>query len=69
MKEILELLPSLILLIFGMWSLLITNGSKYSLKKTLLIVIPFMIVLILVNTIIFKPHGIVYFDNLNLEIQ
>ena len=63
MKDILELLPSLFLIIISMGSLLITNGSKYSKKTTLLVVIPFMITLIVFNTIVFKPHGIVSFDN------
>ena len=66
MKELLELLPSLILLVFSMGSLIITNGSKYSRKKTLLIVIPFMILLIIINAWIFKPHGIVSFDNFSI---
>jgi len=66
MKELLELLPSLILLIFSMGSLIITNGSKYSRKKTMLIVIPFMFVLIVINAWIFKPHGIVSFDNYSI---
>lgn len=63
MIDILELLPSLILLIISMGSLLITNGSKYSKKTTLLIVLPFMVTLIVVNIIVFKPHGLVSFDN------
>lgn len=66
MKEILELLPSLVLLIISMGCLLITNGTRFSKTKTLLIVIPFMIVLIIVNTLVFKPHGIVYFDNFGI---
>lgn len=63
MKQIFELLPSLFLMIISMGSLLVTNGSKYSTKKTMLIVFPFMVALIIVNTIVFKPHGIVSFDN------
>ena len=50
-------------MIISMGSLLVTNGSKYSTKKTMLIVFPFMVALIIVNTIVFKPHGIVSFDN------
>ena len=62
-ENLLEFLPSLFLLIFCMISLLIVTGLKYSLKKTLFIVIPFLIVLLYANILIFNPNKIQFFDN------
>lgn len=62
-ENILEFLPSLFLLVFCMVSLLLATGLKYSLKKTLLIVIPFLIILLYANILIFNPNKIQFFDN------
>ena len=39
------------------------TGLKYSIKKTLCIVIPFLIVLIAINGILFYPKGNIVFDD------
>ena len=62
-ENILDLLPSLILIIICLNCLLMATGLKYSLKKTLCIVIPFLIVLIAINGILFYPKGNIVFDD------
>lgn len=62
-ENILDLLPSLILIIVCLNCLLIATGLKYSIKKTLCIVIPFLIVLIAINGILFYPKGNIVFDD------
>lgn len=62
-ENILDLLPSLILIIVCLNCLLIATGLKYSIKKTLCIVIPFLIVLISINGILFYPKGNIVFDD------
>lgn len=62
-ENILDLLPSLILIIVCLNCLLMATGLKYSLKKTLCIVIPFLIVLIAINGILFYPKGNIVFDD------
>ena len=57
-ENILDLLPSLILIIVCLNCLLMATGLKYSLKKTLCIVIPFLIVIIAINGILFYPKGL-----------
>ena len=63
LENILDLLPSLILIIVCLNCLLMATGLKYSLKKTLCIVIPFLIVLIAINGILFYPKGNIVFDD------
>ena len=62
-ENILDLLPSLILIIVCLNCLLIATGLKYSIKKTLCIIIPFLIVLIAINGILFYPKGNIVFDD------
>ena len=62
-ENILDLIPSLILIIVCLNCLLIATGLKYSIKKTLCIVIPFLIVLIAINGILFYPKGNIVFDD------
>lgn len=58
-----ELLPSMFLIVFSMVLMLKANRIKYSMRKTLLIVIPFLIVLIFANLFIFSSLGIKSYDN------
>ena len=62
-ESILDLLPSLILIIVSLVCLLMATGLKYSFKKTLFIVIPFLIILVAINAIVFYPKGNIVFDD------
>ena len=62
-ESILDLLPSLILIIVSLVSLLMATGLKYSIKKTLCIIIPFLIILVAINAIVFYPKGNIVFDD------
>ena len=61
--QFLELLPSMFLIVFSMVLMLKATRIKYSLKKTILIVIPFLILLIMANLFIFSSMGIQSYDN------
>jgi hypothetical protein len=61
--KLFELLPSMFLIVFSMMLMLKATGIKYSLRKTILIVIPFLIVLIFANLFIFSSLGIYSYDN------
>ena len=58
MKELFDIIPTLITGLFCMTLLLVVSGTKYSIKKTLLITIPFTIVIISINGLIFAPLGL-----------
>lgn len=62
-ESILDLLPSLILIIVSLVCLLMATGLKYSIKKTLCIVISFLIILVAINAIVFYPKGNIVFDD------
>lgn len=62
-ENILEILPSMLLITFSMILMLKATRLKYSLRKTVLIVTPFIILLTAANTFIFYPMGINSFDN------
>lgn len=62
-ENILEILPSMLLITFSMILMLKATRLKYSFKKTVLIVTPFIILLTSANTFIFYPMGINSFDN------
>ena len=62
-QDIINLLPSLILIIICMTCLLMATGIKYSLSKTLYIIIPFLIILIGVNIFFFSSKGGTVFDD------
>ena len=57
-----DILPSMFLLIFSMILILRAVKLKYSLKTTLSIVIPFLIIQITLNIFLFSPLGIQQFD-------
>lgn len=61
--NILDLLPSLVLIVVCLNCLLMATGLKYSLKKTLCIIVPFLIILIAINGILFYPKGNIVFDD------
>ncbi len=64
MSEFFKLLPSsFIIITFLMISLLSVTRLKYSLKKTLLIVIPFLLALIAINTNFFSNYDLDFFNN------
>ena len=63
MEDILNLLPSMILVVFSMMLFLSVTGLKYSKKTTLWIVIPFLSILIFLHLAFFSPYGINFFDN------
>ena len=62
-ESILDLLPSLVLIVVCLICLLMATGLKYSIKKTLFIVIPFLMFLIAINAILFYPRGNIEFDD------
>lgn len=66
LNDFINFLPSCLLLIFCLIALLLATGLKYSIKKTLLIVIPFTLILIYINFLIFKSKSMAYFDNLSI---
>lgn len=61
--KLFELLPSMFLIVFSMMLMLKATRIKYSLRKTILIVIPFLIILIFANLFIFSSLGIYSYDN------
>ena len=61
--QLIELLPSMFLIVFSMVLMLKANRIKYSLRRTLLIIIPFLVILILANLFIFSSMGIKSYDN------
>ena len=61
-QEVIDLLPSLFLIIICMNCLLMATGIKYSLKKTLCIIIPFLIILIGVNILLFYSNTVPPFE-------
>ena len=61
--QLFELLPSMFLIVFSMVLMLKANRIKYSLRRTLLIIIPFLIILISANLFIFSSMGIKSYDN------
>ena len=62
-QDIINLLPSLFLIIICMICLLMATGIKYSLSKTLHIIVPFLIILIGVNIFLFSSKGGTVFDD------
>ena len=62
-EKLFEILPSMILIVFSMIIMLKATRLKYTLKKTIVIVIPFLIVLIAANIFIFASMGINSYDN------
>lgn len=62
-EQFIEILPSMFLIIFSMILMLKATRLKYSLKKTTLIVVPFLIALISANLFIFSSMGINSYDN------
>lgn len=62
-ENLFEILPSMFLIAFSMMIMLKATRLKYSRKKTIIIVIPFLIVLILTNIFIFASMGINSYDN------
>ena len=63
MQDILNLLPSMMLVIFSMILFLRATGLKYSKKITLWVVIPFLAILIFLHLAFISPYGINFFDN------
>lgn len=61
--KLFELLPSMFLIVFSMMLMLKATRIKYSLRKTILIVVPFLIILIFANLFIFSSLGIYSYDN------
>lgn len=54
MPNIFQLTPTLAIAALSMFLLLLVSGTKYSIKKTLLIVIPATLLILFINTIIFE---------------
>ena len=63
MKELFDLLPTLITGFFCMTILLVVSGTRYPLKKTLLIIIPFTFLIVIANAWIFIPLGLEKLEN------
>ena len=62
-EKFFEILPSMFLIAFSMLIMLKATRLKYTKKKTILIIIPFLIALILANISIFASMGINSYDN------
>lgn len=58
MDRFLIIIPHLILAVFSMTAIYITNGSKYNIKKTLLILVPSFILITAINVIVFMNNDI-----------
>ena len=58
MDRFVILIPHLILAIFSFAAVFITNGTKYSIKKSLLITIPLLILVCSINIVVFMNNGI-----------
>ncbi len=58
MDRFIILIPHLILAIFSFAAVFITNGTKYSIKKSLLITIPLLILVCSINIVVFMNNGI-----------
>ena len=58
MQALFDLLPTLITGFFCMIILLVVSGTRYSLKKTLIITIPFTLLIVIANALIFIPLGL-----------
>jgi signal transduction histidine kinase len=58
MQALFDLLPTLITGFFCMTILLVVSGTRYSLKKTLIITIPFTLLIVIANALIFIPLGL-----------
>ena len=54
MPYIFQLTPTLAIAALSMFLLLLVSGTKYSIKKTLLIVIPATLLVLFINTVIFE---------------
>jgi len=65
LKDLLILLPSFILIVFSMITFLSASGLKYSKRRTVLIVIPFLLVLLGLDVIIYKNVKFSTFDALS----
>lgn len=63
MSEIIDLYPLLFSAIICLAYLLIVSGTKFNIKKSLIIIIPFMILIILFNVVLFEPKGYDSFMN------
>ena len=63
MQELLDLIPTLITGFFCMSMLLVVSGTRYSLKKTLWITIPFTFLIVIANAWIFAPLGLEKLEN------
>lgn len=57
MKEIVELMPLLYSSLICLIYLLLVSGTRYSLKKTIAILVPFMALILAANIIIFSSKG------------
>lgn len=62
-EQFIEILPSMFLIVFSMILMLKATRLKYSLKKTTIIVVPFLVALIAANLFIFSSMGINSYDN------
>ena len=63
MNGFLELLPSLILIVVCILALLVVSGTKYTKKKTFIIIGIYSLVISIFNYLIFRSHEIKFFDN------
>lgn len=63
MGGFLELLPSLILIIVCILALLTVSGTRYSKKKTFIIIGIYTLVIAVSNYLIFRSHEIKFFDS------
>ena len=61
MDKFLVILPYIYLAIYTFFALLLTNGIKYSIKKTLLISIPLLALIITINVIVYM--------NIDIDIE
>lgn len=57
MEDIFELIPTLITAAFCMILLLIVSGTKYSIKKTILIVVPITLLILIINALVFDLNN------------
>ena len=57
MDDFLKILPTLSTCIYCAVSLIIVSGHKYSKRVTAVVMIPTTLIIMLINTIIFMPHG------------
>lgn len=58
-----EILPSLFLIVVSMIFMLKATHLKYTFKTTLIVVVPFLLLLITANLFLFAPLGIENYDN------